>query len=62
MKKIYCFAFAIALMWSQACVQAPQTKTKPSDIRFLLEHKVRPAQISNGKSTDVGAFAWFAKQ
>ena len=49
MKKIYCFAFAIALMWSQACVQAPQTKTKPSDIRFLLEHKVRPAQISNGK-------------
>lgn len=59
MKKIYYFALFFALMWSQACVQAPQTTSKP-EINFLLQS---PSGTNiEWESTDVGAFAWFAKQ
>ena len=50
MQKIFYLVLISGLILAQSCVQAPQTKTKSSNIRFLMEHKVRQAKISNGKA------------
>lgn len=50
MKKIFHLALISGLILAQSCVQTPQTKTKSPDIRFLMEHKVRQAQIFDGKA------------
>jgi len=49
MEKIFYLALLFGLMLLQACVQAPQTKSESPEVHFLMEHKVRPPQLSNGK-------------
>lgn len=50
MKKILYLALFSALIWSQACVQAPSTKNKPAKVNFLMEHQVRQPEIFDGKA------------
>ncbi len=50
MKKLFYIYLFFTLIWSQACVQAPSTKSETVKAHFLMEHKVRQPKISNGKA------------
>jgi len=50
MKEVFYLILFFVLIGAQSCVQAPSTTSESSKVRFSLEHKVRPPEISNGKA------------